>query len=108
MAGERIVPGQEPEIAPGVHGYTMEVDGVLWVPLIRAASPGAGAVGRYLDALPRDKTVRFPTVLSEILAGMLVRRGFLPAVIWAAELGEWVDVFERKAQPAMDKKSSLP
>ena len=38
MAGERIVPGQEPEIAPGVHGYTMEVDGVLWVPLIRAAS----------------------------------------------------------------------
>jgi hypothetical protein len=64
------------EIAPGVRGYTQEVDGELWVPVIHAERPGNGAVGRFLDRLPTDRTIVVPTVLSARLAGMLVRRGF--------------------------------
>jgi hypothetical protein len=94
---EGIYPGQEPEIAPGVHGYLIEEDNVLWIPVIWAQTPGQGDVGRFLDGLPRDKTVRFPTVLSAQLAIMLGRRGFLPTQVWAPEFGEAVNVWERKA-----------
>lgn len=72
---EELIPGQEPYLAPGVRGYTVEVDGALYVPLLIADQPGSGAVGRYLDSL-RDRIVKVPCVLSERLAEMLRRRGF--------------------------------
>jgi len=92
-----IIPGQEPEIAPGVHGYMIEEGDVLWIPVIWAQSPGQGDVKRFLDGLPRDKTVRFPTVLSRQLAAMLNRRGFQPIQMWSCEFEENMDVWERKA-----------
>jgi len=77
-AGETFFPGQEPELAPGVRGYTLEVGGDLWLPLIYAEDEGSGQVGEYLDSLPFDRTVVVPNILSGRLAGMLKRRGFAP------------------------------
>lgn len=76
----RIRPGHEPRLAPGVRGYVVWSHGELYVPLVIADAPGSGDVGRYLDSLPRDRVVKFPTVLSAALAGMLERRGFAEAV----------------------------
>ena len=42
--GDPIDP--EAELAPGVLGYALEDDGVIWIPLIRAASEGDGRVGQ--------------------------------------------------------------
>ena len=69
-----LLPGQEPEIAPGVRGYAIEADGWIWIPLVRAEHEGDGSVGRFLDSL----TARciFPTVVSARLRGMLERRGY--------------------------------
>jgi len=78
--GETFVPGQEPTLAPGVRGYTLDVDGALWVPLIYAEDEGSGQVGDYLDSLPFNRTVVVPNILSGRLAGMLQRRGFSPSV----------------------------
>lgn len=90
-----ITPGQEPEIAPGVRGYTVEKDGALYVPLVIASTPGDGAVGRFLDALPADRPVKFPNVLSPKLAGMLQRRGFRRVYEFDEESGEDVPVWVR-------------
>ena len=67
----------ETELAPGVWGYTVENEQGLWVPIINAENPGSGDVSRYLDGLPKDRPVHFPCVISERLAGMLLRRGFV-------------------------------
>lgn len=64
------------EIGPGVLGYTVEHDNEIYVPLVAAASQGAGDVGRYFDSLPADKTIIVPNVMSARLAGILTRRGF--------------------------------
>ena len=74
-----IVPGHEPRLAPGVRGYQVWSHGELYVPLIIADHPGCGDVGRFLDALPKDRVVKVPTVTSGRLAGMLARRGFAEA-----------------------------
>lgn len=87
--------GQEPELAPGVRGYTVDSgDKGFYVPLIYAEDEGSGAVGAYLDGLPRDRRVVFPTVLSGRLAGMLQRRGFVMAWEDDPEFGP-VEVWER-------------
>ena len=86
------------EIGPGVLGYTVEVEGALWIPFLMADRPGHGDVGRYLDDLPRDRAVKVPNVLSDRLAGMLRRRGFRErteydpgsrslAYVWVREAG---------------------
>ncbi len=83
-------------LAPGVLGYTVDMpDGTLNIPYIQAERPGSGDVARYLDSLPRDRRVCVPCVLSERLWMMLERRGFQPALEWAEEAGEWVDVMAR-------------
>ena len=38
--------------------------------------PGEGNMGKFLDSLPRDRRVVFPTVVNSVLEGMLARRGF--------------------------------
>ena len=84
-------------LAKGVEGYTMENNDTLYIPLIHSRVPGDGNVGRYIDSLPRDRRVVFPTVVNAVLAGMLERRGFTLTHEWAEEVGEWVEMWERKA-----------
>jgi len=87
-------------LAPGVYGYTMEHDGALYLPMIWSAEEGKGHVGRFLDSLPRDRTVRVPNVISDRLAGMLERRGFVRIWEMAPEMNEDVEVWERKGETA--------
>ena len=69
-------------IAPGVEGYAIEAkDGVIWIPSIAAKNPGNGDVGRFLDALDKDRTFLISNVLNAQLVGMLKRRGFKPEYI---------------------------
>jgi hypothetical protein len=71
-------------LASGVTGYTVRMsNGSLYVPLIQAVHEGNGDVGRYLDSLPIDRVVVVPNVVSGLLVGMLVRRGFALAYEWA-------------------------
>lgn len=76
-----LTPRQEPFIAPGVRGCAIEHEGELHIPLVAADIPGSGAVAAFLDSLPQDKRVVFPTVISEKLANMLLRRGFVERVL---------------------------
>ena len=84
-----------PVLGEGVRGYTVEADGALYIPVIVAEDPGRGDVGRYLDSLPRDRVVRVPTVTSDVLEGMLRRRGFVLTGETAPN-GENVEVWERR------------
>lgn len=87
--GETIRPGKEPVLSVGVRGCALDLPEGIYIPLIRAEVPGDGRVGQFLDSLPRDRRVVFPTVISGKLAGMLTRRGFVDAY----ESGE--EVMER-------------
>jgi hypothetical protein len=96
MIGDELILGEEPELAPGVRGYSVDVDGELYIPLVIAEKPGNGDVGRFLNSLPVDKIVKFPNVLNRRLAGMLHRRGFVTHVE-DSELG-LVKVWVRKVE----------
>ena len=89
-----VLTGQERR-ADGVLGYSIETERGLYIPWVQAEVEGDGRVGRYLDSLPRDRRVVFPTIISGRLAGMLARRGFTPGYEWAEEVGETVDFMER-------------
>lgn len=89
-----LLTGDE-RLAEGVLGYSIETSEGLYIPWIQAEVEGDGRVGRYLDALPTDRRIVFPTIISARLVGMLHRRGFVPSVEWSAEAGEWVDIMER-------------
>lgn len=75
--GESIIPGQEPELAPGVRGAAFDLgkDGIR-IPFIAADQAGEGAVASFLDSLPEDRRISFPWVVSRRLNEMLLRRGF--------------------------------
>ena len=88
------------ELAPGVQGYIVVTPSATYIPAIMATAPGSGDVGRYLDSLPTDRTIKVPGVLSPRLAGMLQRRGFTERLEWASEYGETVPVYVRPAAPA--------
>lgn len=92
---ELLTLGQEPEIALGVRGYTIEHNDALYVPLVIATRPGEGDVARFLDGLPVDRTVKFPNVINRQLAGMLHRRGFRLTHEFDETLGESVAVWVR-------------
>jgi|GEM_PF-4533842 len=62
------------QLAPGVRGFAYEENGEIFVPLIVAEAEGSGDVGRFLDALAPMCVVT--NVTSEMLRGMLRRRGF--------------------------------
>lgn len=74
--GEPLKPGQEPLLFKGVRGCAFDLPAGIYIPMVRAERPGSGDVSRFLDALPRDQRVVFPTVISPKLAEMLLRRGF--------------------------------
>jgi len=64
-------------LAEGVEGRLDDQGRYLVLIGIRATTPRVpGAVGRYLDGLPRDWPVMVPYVINPRLAGMLERRGF--------------------------------
>ena len=66
--------GTDYRLAPGVYGYAIEAEGEIWIPFLRSAREGSGAVGRFLDRLPANVAV--PNVISSRLLGMLQRRGW--------------------------------
>lgn len=85
-------------LAAGVYGSRFDTPEGIYLPVISAARPGTGDVGRFLDALPKDRRVVFPTVMSPILRGMLLRRGFADALEFCPEFGGYVEVMAREAE----------
>lgn len=100
--GDPIVPGQEPELAPGVLGMAFDSPKGIYIPLIRAADPGSGAVSEFLDALPSDRRIVFPCVISSILEGMLIRRGFVLGIERDERWGGVVEVMQRCPEAALN------
>lgn len=84
--------------AAGIEGYVVEDGGAFYIPVIIARNPGRGDCGRWLDSLPRDRTIKVPGVMSRRLAGMLERRGFVVEREWADEFQEMVEVYVRRAE----------
>jgi CRISPR/Cas system CMR subunit Cmr4 (Cas7 group RAMP superfamily) len=85
-------------LAPGVYGNRFDTAQGIYIPVITAVHPGSGEVSRFLDNLPRDRTIKFPTVLSGRLRGMLLRRGFRDGEEFAPEFGETVQIMVRNAE----------
>jgi hypothetical protein len=79
-----------PEIVPGVHGdvVTRSAQKTIFINILGTTKPGQGLVGRYLDSLPADFTIRVPSVMSRRLAGMLARRGYVAQ--GDQDCGSWV------------------
>lgn len=75
-----------PVIGPSVHGEIVERADAVFLNIIVAQHPGRGDGGRFLDSLPRDKRIIVTCVLSEVLIGMLQRRGYA----YHAASGCWV------------------
>jgi hypothetical protein len=94
--GDPIVFGQEPELAPGVQGYLIETDQGIYIPVISATQPGSGQVATFLESLPTDRRVVFPSVISARLESMLLRRGFSFGSELDPNSGTRVDIMERK------------
>lgn len=92
--------------AAGIEGYVVEVKGEFYIPVIIATNPGRGDCSRWLDLLPRDRTIKVPGVMNRRLAGMLSRRGFRVEREWAEEFGEMVEVYVRR--PEGDRLSGVP
>jgi hypothetical protein len=91
-------------IGEHVAGYSVDVDGATYYPVVRATRPGCGDISRWLDGLPKDKTIKFPTVISRKLEAMLVRRGFTLVQEWDEHCREMADVYVRPATtPIADK-----
>jgi hypothetical protein len=84
------------ELAPGVRGYVVEDDGVIYIPMVVSTEPGKGNVGSFLDALPKQRTIKFPNVISARLEGMLTRRGYVLTEEWSEEFQEVVEVYMRE------------
>jgi hypothetical protein len=88
------------ELAPHVWGITRESQGgALVISMILAERQGRGDVGKYLDNL-RGRDVVVEACISERLAGMLVRRGFIfdAKASFCPDTLEWTDGFVRRAE----------
>lgn len=101
-AGDILTPGAEPTIAVGVRGMAFDMTSGIYISLVIAEKPGNGDVSRFLDHLPKDRRVVFPSVLNPKLRAMLARRGFKEA--WDPE-GD-CEIFERL--PAAAAPTSSP
>lgn len=87
--GEPFYPGQEPVLAEGVRGLLMDEDSGVFIPAIYAEQPGMGDVARFLDALPKDRRIVFPTVLSGKLRAMLLKRGYENKIVVDPRIGSY-------------------
>lgn len=76
-------------------GYAVESEGRIYVPVVLMPRPGMGDGGRFLDALPGDRTIVFPCVVSAVLAGMLERRGFVLTWEWSEQYQEALECYIR-------------
>ena len=93
------------KLAPGIFGYAiLGLDGSLYVPFIMSEQEGSGVVGKWLDALPTDRRVVFPIVLSGRLAGMLERRGFHVEIDYYPDPWVLVNCWVREAPPSGRKR----
>jgi hypothetical protein len=90
----------EKVLAPGVHGHLFDTQEGIYIPIITSDCPGSGDVGRFLDSLPKDRTVKFPTVMSDVLSGMLRRRGFVEAEEFDDESGAMCEMMVRRHESA--------
>lgn len=86
--------GDEEDLAPGVKGIVFEEAGILYIGVLAATTPFNGDVGRYLDSIPKSKTVRVMDVMEPILEGMLERRGYDYVEVPAEEIEEFWCVVE--------------
>lgn len=87
-------------LAPGVYGHLFDTPNGVYIPVITAANPGSGEVGRFLNSLPKNRAVKFATVMSPVLRGMLRRRGFVDVLELSEEFGEDVEIMMRAAVEA--------
>jgi hypothetical protein len=97
--GDFFTPGAEPIVSPGVRAIVFDVPDGIYIPWIHAEHEGGGDVGRYLDGLPRDRRIVFPTVMNQRLVGMLERRGFVQTHEWSPEFAKNVEIWERHPTP---------
>ena len=82
-------------LARGVRGLVIQRDDHLEIRSILATNPRQpGAVGRYLDGLAHDRSIVVPAVVSDRLAGMLERRGFVRQLWWDDTMPEGFDLTE--------------
>lgn len=77
-------------------GYAIRSGGAIYIPIIDMPNPGTGEGKRFLDNLPTDETIKIPGVISAVLAGMLLRRGFVIEWEHFERAGEDVDVYVRR------------
>ena len=91
-AGTTLIPGQEWEIYPGVRGYAMEHEGLIYIPMV--FGQGDGQVGKFLDELsPRCRMVN---VISAKLRHMLKRRGWKMKIEQEIEVDVWEPPMEKQ------------
>lgn len=87
-------------VADGVLAHVVDRGKWIEVRAVMAGGPRIpGAVGRWLDTLPRDRKVVVPAVVSRRLAGMLSRRGF-EARVW------WDDTLSMEDEGAMVREAA--
>ena len=97
MTAEEVAAAMgEQLLAPGVRGHYFDTPEGIYIPVITADHPGSGDVSRFLDALPKDRPVKFPTVISGKLRGMLLRRGFIDGQEFSPEYDDWVEIMVRE------------
>jgi hypothetical protein len=87
------------QLGPGIFGLAFEHPEGIYISLIVSEAPGQGNAGAFLDSLPTDRRIVFPVVVSDVLAGMLERRGFTLTYEWSDSWYEMVDVYERHPVP---------
>jgi len=74
--------------------YVTDVQRVVFMPVISSLDPGKGLVGAQIDKFKEDyDVVVVPTVMSEKLEGMLLRRDFHPETQWSRAMQEHVHCF---------------
>ena len=86
---ERIGPLTVKWLGKSIMGHAVKIKGIVYVVTCEALHPGNGNCGRWIKSL--DSRVRFAAVTSEVLAGMLSRRGYAKVTITDPEIIEAID-----------------
>jgi hypothetical protein len=91
MEPQSIMPGQEDELGPGITGYKIEYRGATYYPLLISREEGKCHMRAFLDSLRGP--VKVPCVTSDVLRGMLDRRGYVRTLEVEERFGEEVEVW---------------